>query len=224
METELCLSISCGGPGQQCPAGGTGLWAQQTWVWHKPSWRRSPLTPLQSCQNLHRTGETDSCEYQDPGKRSSDPVRDWPRLACECPGVSGGGMGQWWPASGLGALSVMVHAWNLLKEVSIIFFTSTIVWSLVTTEREHSPAHQQKIGWKIYWAWPYPSEHDPVAPTVSLSHQETSISLLSLSLRMKATLTVTLYQIDWINRHIKNISPNSSRIHFLSNSMKQSPG
>ena len=21
------------------------LWVQQTWVWHKPSWRRSPLTP-----------------------------------------------------------------------------------------------------------------------------------------------------------------------------------
>ena len=23
---------------------GKGLWVQQTWVWHKPSWRRSPLT------------------------------------------------------------------------------------------------------------------------------------------------------------------------------------
>ena len=23
---------------------GQGLWVQQTWVWHKPSWRRSPLT------------------------------------------------------------------------------------------------------------------------------------------------------------------------------------
>jgi len=28
-------------------------WSRQ--VWHKPSWRRSPLTPPQSCQNLHRT-------------------------------------------------------------------------------------------------------------------------------------------------------------------------
>ena len=25
---------------------GQGLWVQQTWVWHKPSWRRLPLTPL----------------------------------------------------------------------------------------------------------------------------------------------------------------------------------
>ena len=23
---------------------GQGLWVQQSWVWHKPSWRRSPLT------------------------------------------------------------------------------------------------------------------------------------------------------------------------------------
>ena len=50
-ESELCLSISCGGTGQQWVATGAGAlgaadlgWVQQTWVWHKPSWRRSPLT------------------------------------------------------------------------------------------------------------------------------------------------------------------------------------
>ena len=42
-----------------------------------------------------------------------------------------GGMGQRWPAAGLGALSVAVHAWKLLKEVVIIFITSTIVWPQV---------------------------------------------------------------------------------------------
>ena len=36
---------------------GQGLWIQQTWVWHKPFWGRSPLTPPESCQNLHRTGK-----------------------------------------------------------------------------------------------------------------------------------------------------------------------
>ena len=36
-------------------------------------------------------------------------------------------MGWWWPADGLGALSVAVHTWDLLKEVTIIFITSTIV-------------------------------------------------------------------------------------------------
>ena len=33
---------------------GQGLWVQQTWVWYKPSLRRSSLTPPQSHQNLHR--------------------------------------------------------------------------------------------------------------------------------------------------------------------------
>ena len=32
---------------------------------------------------------------------------------------------------GLGALSVALHAWDLLKEVAIIFITSTIVWPQV---------------------------------------------------------------------------------------------
>ena len=110
---------------------GQGLWVQQTWVWHKPSWRKLPLAPPQRHPNSHRTGETESwraqtkpCVHQDTGGRSSDPTRDWPRLAHECPGVSGIGMGQWWPATGLGELSAAVSA--LLKEVAIIFNTSTI--------------------------------------------------------------------------------------------------
>ena len=35
--------------------------------------------------------------------------------------------GWWWPDTGLGASTVAVHAWDLLKEVTIIFITSTIV-------------------------------------------------------------------------------------------------
>ena len=53
---------------------GQGLWVQQTWVLHKPLWRRSPLTPPQSSQNLHSTGEIDSwrtqtepCVHQEKG-------------------------------------------------------------------------------------------------------------------------------------------------------------
>ena len=48
-------------------------------------------------------------------------------FSCECLGVSGGGVDQGWPAAGLGAWSVAVHAWDLLREVTIIFITSTIV-------------------------------------------------------------------------------------------------
>ena len=43
-ETETaCLSTSCGGTDWQWSAAGKELWV---WVWHKSSWRRSPLTPL----------------------------------------------------------------------------------------------------------------------------------------------------------------------------------
>ena len=76
----------------------------------------------------------------DPGERSSDPTRDSPRPAYECPGVSRGGMGRWWPAAGFGALSVAVHAWDHLKEVTIIFITTTIVWPQVDN-REGTQLH-----------------------------------------------------------------------------------
>ena len=49
-------------------------------------------------------------------------------------------MGRWWPASGSEALSAALHAWDLLKEVAIIFITSTIVWI----------QGKQEIGLKIY--------------------------------------------------------------------------
>ena len=52
-----------------------------------------------------------------------------------------------------------------------------------TTGREHSPTYQQKIGLKIYWAWPCPSEQDSDSPTASPSHQKAFTSLLSLSTR-----------------------------------------
>ena len=51
------------------------------------------------------------------------------------------------------------------------------------TGKEHSLAHQQRIGLKIYWAWPQPSEQDSDSPSVSLSHQEASISFLFLPIR-----------------------------------------
>ena len=37
-------------------------------------------------------------------------------------------MGQLWPDAGLGALSSALRAWDPLKEVAIIFISSTIVW------------------------------------------------------------------------------------------------
>ena len=45
-------------------------------------------------------------------------------------------MGWWWPAAALGALSVAVYVWDLLKEVTMIFITSTIVWPQVNNREE----------------------------------------------------------------------------------------
>ena len=63
-QTELHLSICVGVQVSSRLPQGQGLWVQQTWVWHKPSWRRLPLIPPWSCQNLHRTGERDSWRAQ----------------------------------------------------------------------------------------------------------------------------------------------------------------
>ena len=52
-----------------------------------------------------------------------------------------------------------------------------------TTGREHSPTHQQKMGLKIWEAWPCPLEQEPAFPTVSPSHQEACTNLLSSSIR-----------------------------------------
>ena len=58
------------------------------------------------------------------------------------------------------------------------------IWTIaLTISNWNRTAHLQKIGLEIYWAWPHPSEQDPVSSTVSLSHQEASISLLPLSFR-----------------------------------------
>ena len=78
--------------------------------------------------NRFLEGTNKTCAHQDPGKKSSHLKRDRARLACEHPGVSGQGVGQQWPAAGSGALKTMVRPQVLLKEVTIIFFTSTIVW------------------------------------------------------------------------------------------------
>ena len=152
---------------------GQGLWVQQPWVWHKPSWRRLPWNPRELPELTQDWGsrpleaQTEPCA-QDPGERSSDPTGGWPRLAQsvqESPAeaqVSGGlrqGGGCW--------------AWPCMRGT---FWRRSPFSSLPppqlgqTTGREHSHAHQQKIGLKIYWAWLHPSEPGPVSPSVSLSH------------------------------------------------------
>ena len=59
-----------------------------------------------------------------------------------------------------------------------------------TTGREHSSAHQQKIGLKIYWAWPHPPKQFQVSHKVSLSHQQASIGILFIPQRADRMKTI----------------------------------
>ena len=163
---------------------------QQTWVWPKPSQRRLPLTPPKSHQNLHRTGETDTwrektkpCVPQDPGEKEQ-----WPHkiLTQTCPWVSRsfqqrrGSVVACCRVRGTECSNVHI---DLLRGIHYRHYLHHSLASGQTTGWECSPTHQQKIWVKIYWTWFCPSEQDLVFPSVSLFHQEASISLLSLSIR-----------------------------------------
>ena len=67
-----------------------------------------------------------------PGSIQESPVEEW---------ISGGLLQGW-----LGALSVAVHAWDLLKEVTIRFITSTIVWPQVNS-KEGTQLHPSTENW-----------------------------------------------------------------------------
>ena len=87
--------------------------------------------------------EQQNLVHQDPGERNSDPTGDLPVGVQE---ISSESMGYWWPAAGLGAQNVAVHAWDLLREVTIIFITSTIVWPKVDS-RERAQLHPSTENW-----------------------------------------------------------------------------
>ena len=104
------------------------------------------------------------------------PARDWPRLAHEGPRF-------WWRYGWIVACCrVRGTEYNSTctkpfegghHDLHYLHYSFVLGQ---TTRRKHSPVHQQKIGLRIYQACPFPSEQDPDFPTVSLSHQEASIS------------------------------------------------
>ena len=103
---------------------GQGLWVQSSWAWQKPSWRRSPLTHHKASRaytglrNRLWEGTDRTLWAPGPRGRSSDPTRDWPRLAHECPGISRRGMGWqcpaglWRPNSWFCGCMMLEHLWG----------------------------------------------------------------------------------------------------------------
>ena len=119
---------------------------------------------------------------------SSGLVRDGPRLAWECPGVSGRGVGWQGPAAGSEALSAAVYAWDLLKEVTNIFIASTIVWPQVKQD------HLSKENWikdLLSMAPPIRTRHSfPLSQSVpSGSLHKPLILIHQRANRMKTTIT-----------------------------------
>ena len=130
---------------------GQGLWVQQTWVWHKPFWRRAPLT-THSCQTYTwlgkqthgghkqnlvctRTHEKGAVTLQDIDPDLPVSVQEYPAEAW----VSGGllqGQGHW--------VQHCVHG-AFWRRLHYLHYLHHSLFSGQTKGREHSPAHQQKV-------------------------------------------------------------------------------
>ena len=136
---RLCLSVSCRGAGQQWPATGAGAlgaadlgmaWALLREVAINPTVQPPELRQVWGSRLWEGTNRT-VCT---PGPRR---MEQWPRNrpTQTSPQVTQESLGEAWVGGGLdagsGALSAAVLAWELLKEVTIIPITSTIVWPQV---------------------------------------------------------------------------------------------
>ena len=82
-ETELCLSVSCGGMGQQWTAAGAGALGAADLAVAEALLEEVAINPTTEPPELTQDWETNSwwaqtetCAHQDPGERSSDPTGD----------------------------------------------------------------------------------------------------------------------------------------------------
>ena len=171
--------------GQQWTAAGHGLWVQQTWVGHKPSWRRLPLTPpLRATRTYTGLGkQTLGWHKQNPVcTRTKEKGAVTPRrLTQTCPSVS---RSPWRRHGSMVACCRVVgtehgSACTGPFERGPLSSSPPPQFGLRSNNRKGTQPHASTE--KIYWA----SEQNPISPSVSLSHQQASISLLSLSIREK---------------------------------------
>ena len=116
---------------------GQGFWVQQTWVWHKPSWRGSPLTPHRASRtytglgNRLLEGTNRSLCTPEPRRKEQ---RQQKRLTQACAGVSR--CLQCWHGPVLACCRVGDTECSSaytgpFEGGTIIFITSTIVWPQV---------------------------------------------------------------------------------------------
>ena len=78
---------------------------------------------------------------------------------------------------------------------------------------EHSTTHQQKIGLKIYWVWPHPSEQDPDSPTASPYHQKASTTLLPFSIKGQTEWKLQSQKTNQTDHMDHNLNNNEAMSH-----------
>ena len=174
-------------------------------MWHKPSWRKLPLDPSQR----HWADNPWTAEqlYQ----RNSHTIKKVPGLTIDFPTWGSGkgtenlqGIRHWRPvgfdyktSAELGnktmcapearrRSSAPTSDWVRIPCESPGLSGGSVSqhFGLRPNNREGTQPPPSTENWIQYcWAWPRPSEQDPVSPTVIVSHQEASITLLSLFIR-----------------------------------------
>ena len=175
---------------------GQRLWVQQPWVWHKPSWRRLPWTPQRAARThtglgKQTLGGTNRTLCSGPRRKEQWPHRRLTQTCPECPGVSSGGSGQRWPAAGWGVLSMAVHARDLLKEVAILFITSTTVGSNNRERTQPCPSTENWIKDLLSMAPPIRTRPSfPLSQSLPLGSFHKLLNLIHHGAdRMKTTIT-----------------------------------
>ena len=104
------------------------------------------------------------------------------------------GVGWQWPAAGSKALNTAMHTQAILKEIIITFITPTIVWPQAKN-REGTQPHPLTENWindLLSILMPSPIRIRPHSCTICLTHQEASISPLTLSIRRGDRLETTI--------------------------------
>ena len=123
-EPELCLSVFCGSTGQQWTAVGAGALDAEDLeeVTIYPT-----IEPPELTQDWKQTlgGHKQKLVCTRTQEKGAETLQE---TDPDLPVNVQKSLGRRWPAAWLGALSVVVHAWDLWKEVAIIHITSTIVW------------------------------------------------------------------------------------------------
>ena len=147
---------------------------QGIWLWRPVGFDYRTSTGLGK-QSLEGHKQNLMCTQE---KGTVTPSVDWARLACECLGVSGGGMGWQWSAAGLGVLTNRV-----LRGLACSHKPFWRRWPYCHypcyREGHTAPPSSKKLI-KDLQAWPCPPEQGQVFPTASPFRQEASTSLLSI--------------------------------------------